>query len=95
MQIQRISSYEEQPLIQFCIITHEALFHCWLERFKMKRGHGLLLFYILPHFPLCWVVCYGLLILSQVAFGSGQIFKKHVFHHDSITYLPFSAFIPS
>lgn len=61
----------------------------------MKRGHDLLLFYVLPHFPLCWVVCHGLLILSQVALSIGQIFKKYVFHHDFIIYIHLSAFIPS
>lgn len=29
---------KDNPLSQFCIITHEALFHCCVERFKMKRG---------------------------------------------------------
>lgn len=88
------ANMKDNALNQFCIITHEALFHCCVERFKMKGGqvyccfmHSLTL--------LCWVVCYGLLIPSQVALSSGQIFKKYVFHHDSIIYFPFSAFIPS
>lgn len=85
------TNMKNNPLNQFCIITHEAVFHCCLERFKMKRGHSLLLLYALPHYPLCCVVCYGLLTLSQVAFSSGQIFKKHIYHHESIIYFPFSA----
>ena len=86
---------KDNPLNQFCIITHEALFHCCVERFKMKRGHGLLLFYVLPHSSLCRFACRGLLIVSQVALSSGQIFKKYVFHHDPIIHFSFSAFIPS
>lgn len=89
------ANLKDNPLNQFCIITHEALVHCCSERFKMKKGHGLLLFYVLPHSTLCWVVCHGLLILSQVALSSGQIFKKFIFHRDLITYFPFSAFSPS
>lgn len=89
------ANLKDNPLNQFCIITHEALVHCCLERFKMKQGHGLLPFYVLPHSALRWVVCHGLLILSQVALSSGQIFKKYIFHQDSITHFPFSAFPPS
>lgn len=67
-------------------IPHDSLGSASLLLFGNSQDERRLQITLLLTPSLRWLVCHGLLIRSQVALSSAQIFKMYPFPHDSITY---------